>query len=74
MTIRFTPVPSLLIALTLLLPTARAGADPASAFFQARQAVSGSVLTGAQGLDAVHHPGGYEGRTLGGYGMWFDGL
>lgn len=51
-------------ALTLLLLVGRAGADPASAFFAAREGVSGTLLTGAQGVDAARHPGGYAGRTL----------
>jgi len=53
-----------LFALTLLLLTGRAGADPASAFFAARQSVPGALLTGSQALDAARHPGSYAGRTL----------
>ena len=48
----------------MLLLVGRAGADPASAFFAARQNASGALLTGAQALDAARHPGGYAGRTL----------
>jgi soluble lytic murein transglycosylase-like protein len=53
-----------LFALTLLLLVGRAGADPASAFFAARQSVPGALLTGAAGVDAARHPGSYAGRTL----------
>lgn len=52
-----------LIALAFLLPIVRAGADPASAFLAAR-AAAGPLLSGASGLDAARHPGGYAGRTL----------
>jgi len=52
------------LLLTLALLTCRAGADPASAFLQARAAVSAPLLTGAQALDAVRHPGSYAGRML----------